>query len=122
MEIAIEMILITEARETRIVKEVKVVIRKIEDVRDHEHNTIHIVVGVVEEKNKERKAGKDGAEPGAMKEEILAKLEKIADTIAEVIVKIEIGINIHEVEAEAKKESLYRFKLCYKIIYLTIFI
>jgi len=118
MEVIIKMILITEVRETRIIKEVEVVIRKIEDVRDHEHNIVHIVVEVVEEKSKEREAEKDGTEPGATKEEILAKPEKIADIIAEVVVKIEIEINIHEVEAEAKKESLYCFKLGYKIIYL----
>jgi hypothetical protein len=110
------MILIIEAHETRIIKEVEVVIRKIEDVRDHEHNIVHIVVGVVEEKSKEREAEKDGTEPEATKEEILAKLEKVADIIAEVVVKIEIGINIHEVEAEAKKESLYCFKLVSKFI------
>lgn len=99
------MISIAEVLETRKVKEVKVVIRKTEGDRDHEHDIVHIVVGAVEEKSQGKGAGKDGTELGAMKEEIRAEPE--ADT--EAAVKIEAETNICEAEAEAKRGSLYHF-------------
>lgn len=63
----------------------------------------------MEEKSKEVEAGKDATESGVTKEEIRAGPEKVADTGA--AVKIEAGINIREIEAEAKKESLYFLRL-----------